>query len=80
MASSSGFVDVVKPDPGALAMPPPPQAFALHGRHPSSEVPRHLVFLHSMPLVTRLNQQTFQPVQQLDTQGEVYRISSHELL
>ena len=46
----------------------------------SAEIRRHLVFLYTMPLVARLNQQIFQPVQQLDTQGEVCCISSHLLL
>jgi hypothetical protein len=50
----------------------------------SAEMRRHLMFLHSAPLVTRLNF-TFHPVAQLDTHGEVRfpifisRCSDHQI-
>jgi hypothetical protein len=71
MASSSDFVDVSKPDPGALTMATTPGAF---GRQASAEFRRHLMFLHSMPLVVHLGNQKFQSVAQLDTQGEARRL------
>lgn len=71
MASSSDFVDVSKPDPGVLTIQITPGAF---GRQASAEFRRHLMFLHSMPLVVHMGNQKFQLVAQLDTQGEVRRL------